>query len=127
MKMKSILLAGAVAALPLAASAQEPSRPQQQTTQQTTTQTTNESGDTKETKVVTVTGPVQSFEAGHSITITNDKGEPVTYTINESSEVPKTIEVGKSVTIRTTTLNGSPVVKSITTTTTTTTTKKRSY
>lgn len=120
MKFRSILLAGAVAALPLAALAQQQPPEQQPSRQQVTT---NESGDVK---VVTVTGTVQSFEAGHSITITNDKGEQVTYTINESSEVPKTIEVGKTVTIRTTNTSGAPVVKTITTTTTTTT-KKRSY
>jgi hypothetical protein len=128
MKLKSVLLAGAVAALPLGAFAQnDPPPPQrQQTTTQKTTTTTNEAGETKETKVITVTGTVQSFEAGHSITIVNDKGEPMTYTLIDTSEVPKTVEVGKTVTIRTTTASGSPVVKTITTTTTKET-KKKSY
>lgn len=115
MKMKSILLAGAVAALPLAALAgQEPS--QQQVTM-------NESGDMK---TVTVTGTVQSFEAGHSITLTKPNGDQVTYTINETSQVPKTVEVGKTVTINTTTVSGTPVVKTITITTTKET-KRKSY
>ena len=126
MKLKSVLLAGAVAALPLGAFAQnDPPPPQRQTTQQTTT-TTNEAGDTKETKIVTVTGMVQSFDAGHSITIVNDKGEATSYTLVDTSEVPKTVEVGKTVTIRTTSMSGSPVVKTITTTTTKET-KKKSY
>ncbi len=117
MKFKSILLAGAVAALPLAVFAQEqPAQPQQQVTM-------NDSGDMK---VVTITGTVHSFEAGRSITITNDKGEQVTYTINTSSNVPKTVEVGKTVTINTTTVAGAPVVKTITITTTKET-KKKSY
>ena len=120
MKFRSILLAGAVAALPLAALAQQQPPEQQPSRQQVTM---NESGDVK---VVTVTGTVKSFEAGHSITITNDKGEQVTYTINESSSVPKTIEVGKTVTINTTTVSGAPVVKTITVTTTKET-KRKSY
>ena len=110
MKLKSILLAGAVALLPLAASAQ-------QTTNQTTT----------ETKVVTTTGQVQAYEAGRSITITTENGEQMTFNLNDSSEVPKGLEVGKTVTVRTTTVSGSPVVKTITTTTTTKETKKKSY
>lgn len=128
MKLKSVLLAGAVAALPLGAFAQsDPPPPQRQTTTQQTTTTTNEAGDTKETtKIVTVTGMVQSFDAGHSITIVNDKGEATTYTLVDTSEVPKTVEVGKTVTIRTTSVSGSPVVKTITTTTTKET-KKKSY
>ncbi len=119
MKIKSILLAGAVAALPLAALAQQ--QPPQQPSQQQVTM--NESGDMK---VVTITGTVQSFEAGHSITITKPNGDQVTYTINESSDVPKTIEVGKTVTIQTTSASGAPVVKTITITTTKET-KRKSY
>ena len=121
MKIRSILLAGAVAALPLTALAQQ--QPSQQPPQQPSQQkvTMNESGDVK---VVTVTGTVQSFEAGHSITITKPNGDQVTYTINESSDVPKTIEAGKTVTIQTTSASGAPVVKTITITTTTTTTKE---
>lgn len=119
MKLKSILLAGAVAALPLAASAQQPNAPQP---------APNESNESMQTKVVTTTGVVRSFDAGHSITIVTSNGEPATFNLNESSDVPKTIEVGKTVTIRTTTISGSPVVQTITTTTTTTKeTKKKPY
>ncbi len=125
MKIKTILLAGAVAALPLAASAQQqPSRqppPWQQASQQPWQQpsqqqvTMNESGDMK---VVTTEGTVQAYEAGHSITITTASGEQVTYAINESSDIPKTVEIGKTVTIRTTNGSGAPVVKTVTITTT---------
>ncbi len=119
MKVKSILLVGAIAALPLAAFAQE--QPSQQPSRQQVTM--NESGDVKS---ITITGTVQSFEAGRSITITKPNGDQVTYTINESSNVPKTIEVGKTVTINTTTVSGAPVVKTITITTTKET-KRKSY
>jgi hypothetical protein len=117
MRLKSILLAGAVAALPLAALADQQSS--QQPSQQQVTM--NDSGDMK---IVTVTGTVQAFEAGRSITITNANGEQTTYTINESSNVPKTLEVGKTVTVNTTTVSGTPVVKTITITTTKETKKK---
>ncbi len=110
MKLKSILLAGAVAALPLAAFAQE---------NQTKTETT-------ETRTVMTSGTVSAFEAGRTITITNPNGESTTYTLNASSDVPKDVAVGKTVTIRTTSVQGqpSPVVKTVTVTTVT---KKKSY
>jgi hypothetical protein len=113
MKLKSILAACAIAALPYAALAQQTNPPAN-------------NSETTETKIVTVTGHVKSYDAGHTITITNDKGEQATYTLNESSEVPKDLAVGKTVTIRTETMSGSPVVKTVTITTTTTT-KKKSY
>ena len=114
MKFKSILLAGAVAALPLVAQQPPPPQPSDMETKETT-------------KVVTVTGKVQSFDVGKSITITKENGDQVTYTILASSEVPKTIEVGKTVTISTLDNSGVPVVKTVTTTTTTKETKKKSY
>lgn len=112
MKLRSILLAGAVAALPLAAVAQE-SKTEQKT-------------ETTETKTVTTNGTVSAFESGRTITITNPNGESTTYTLNESSDVPKDVAVGKTVTVRTYTVTGSPspVVKTVTVTTTT---KKKSY
>ena len=120
MKIKSILLAGAVVALPLAALAQQQPPWQQPARQQVTM---NESGDTR---VVTTEGTVQAYEAGRSITITTASGEQVTYAINESSDIPKTVEVGKEVTIRTTSGSGAPVVKTVTLTTTKEA-KKKSY
>jgi hypothetical protein len=137
MKLRSLLLAGAVTALPLSAFAQEPNpnnpnnpnnnQSQQTETNRQTTTTERQSTTTEQTDAMTTTGTVRSYEAGRSITITNDKGEPVTYVLNTSSEVPKTIEVGKTVTIRTTNTSGTPVVKTITTTTTTKETKRKSY
>ena len=126
MKIKSILLAGAVAALPLAAFAQQQPSQEQPPWQQASKQqvTMNESGDMK---VVTTEGTVQAYEAGRSITITTASGEQVTYTINESSDIPKTVEIGKTVTIRTTSGSGAPVVKTVTITTTTKETKRKSY
>ena len=124
MKISSILLAGAVAALPLVASAQDPNAPQERRSSQSTTTTTEEA--TNESKAATViTGKVQSYEAGHSITLLNDKGDASTYVLTDATTAPKGLEVGKTVTIRTTTVSGSPVVKMITTTTTTTTKESR--
>jgi len=102
MKFKSILLAGAVAALPLVAIAQQPP-PRQQPPG-------NDSG---EMKLVTATGTVQSFDAGRSITITTASGDQVTYTLNESSVIPKTVEIGKTVTITATSNASGSVVKTI--------------
>jgi hypothetical protein len=123
MKLKMFLVAGALAALPIAALAQQPAQQQTTTTTSTTSDASGES-----TKVVTVTGAVQSYEVGHSITIAGPDGELTTYVIDESSQIPKIVEVGKTVTIETTTVSGTPMVKTLTVkrTTKTTTTKKKS-
>lgn len=67
-----------------------------------------------------MTGTVQAYDLGHSITITNNTGEQTTYTINSSSTLPKTIEVGKTVTLKTYTVSGTPIVKTVTVTRTST-------
>src|SRR5205814_1535457 len=71
--------------------------------------------DENETKTttVTVTGTVQSYEPGRTITVVGDNGEATTYTINESSHLPKTVTVGKTVTVHTTSISGSPVVQTV--------------
>jgi len=76
--------------------------------------------------VATVTGTVQAYEAGRSITITRPDGTQVTYTITAQSAVPQKLTTGKTVTVRTRTVSGQPTVERVTytTTTTTTTTKK---
>ena len=96
------------------APAQEPPAPQEQTTQQTTT-----------SRVTTVTGTVQAYEPGQSITIVGPDRKVTTYTISEDVQAPQTIAVGKRVTFKTTTVSGKPAVQSFTTKTTTKTTKSK--
>jgi hypothetical protein len=77
-------------------------------------------------EVTTVTGTVQAYEAGRSITITRPDGSQVTYTITAQSAVPQKLTTGKTVTVRTTRVSGQPTVQRVTYTTTTTTTTKKS-
>jgi len=95
-KFKSLLMALVLAAMPVFAFA-----------------------DDNETKTTTVTvyGTVQSYEPGKSITVVGDDGTTTTYTITESSQLPKTVTVGKTVTVHTTTVSGAPVVQTVTYTT----------
>src|SRR5262249_55288785 len=97
------------------APAQEPPvSTQEQTTQQTMT-----------TKVTTVSGTVQAYEPGQSITIVGPDKKVTTYTISEGVQAPQTVAVGKTVTFTTTTVSGKPAVQSFTTTTKTTKTKSK--
>ena len=75
------------------------------------------SGETK-TTTTTVYGTVSAFEPGQSITITREQGEPVTYVVDQQSQLPSDLAVGKKVTVRTTTIKGSPVARTVTDTTT---------
>lgn len=84
---------------------------------------TNASGQTK-TTTTTVYGTVKSFEPGQSISIERPGQETVTYTIDAESQLPSDLAVGKSVTIQTTTVSGSPVARRITYRTTTKTKTK---
>jgi len=89
------------------------------TTQSTTTQEASPDAD-----VTTVTGTVQAYESGRSITITKPDGTQVTYVVNAQSAVPQKLVTGKTVTVRTTKVSGQPTVQRVTYTTTTTTTTK---
>src|SRR5215470_17842199 len=86
---------------------------------------TNASGQTK-TTITTVYGKVTAFQPGQSISIEEPGQRTVTYTIDSSSELPADMAIGKTVTIQTTTVSGSPnpVVRKITYRTTTKTTEK---
>jgi hypothetical protein len=96
------------------APAQEPpASTQEQTTRETAT-----------TKVTTVSGTVQAYEPGQSITIVGPDKKVTTYTISEGVQAPQTVAVGKKVTFTTTTVSGKPAVQSFTTTTKTTKTTK---
>ena len=97
------------------APAQEPpASTQEQTTRETTT-----------TKVTTVSGTVQAYEPGQSITIIGPDKKVTTYTISQGIEAPQTVAVGKRVTFTSTTVSGKPAVQSFTTTTKTTKTKSK--
>jgi len=67
----------------------------------TTTETTrtNPEGETTTETTTTVSGTVQAYEAGKSITITRPDGTRVTYLINAESQLPAGIAVGHRVTI----------------------------
>jgi hypothetical protein len=87
---------------------------------------TNASGQTK-TTITTVYGTVTAFEPGQSISIEGPEQRTVTYTIDSSSQLPSDLAIGKTVTIETTTVSGSPspVVRKIRYRTTTKTIEKK--
>jgi hypothetical protein len=75
-------------------------------------------------KTTRVMGTVQTYEAGKSVTVLRPDGSTVTYVINDRSQLPADVAVGKKVTIMTTTGSSSQPVVGRMTYTTTTTTKK---
>ena len=68
----------------------------ERTTRETRTQPSGESTTTSST---TITGTVQGYEAGKSITVTRPDGTQVTYVINEHSQLPAGIAIGRRVVI----------------------------
>jgi len=84
---------------------------------------TNAQGDSTKTETTTVTGTVSSYEPGQFIAITGPDHQVVKYTITRESQLPQEVAVGKTVTIRTTTLNGAPTVRQVTITRTKTKTQ----
>jgi len=79
------------------------------------------SGATTRTTTTTISGRVDAYEAGRTLTITRFDGSKVTYVINEKSKVPRDLVIGKTVSILplATTGPGAPVVQTITYITTT--------
>jgi hypothetical protein len=61
---------------------------------------THPSGAVTKTVTTSVTGTVEAYEAGKTITITRPGGERVTYVINEKSTIPADLAIGKTVTLR---------------------------
>ena len=90
----------------------------------TTTERTemSPSGDTSKTTTTTISGTVSAFEPGQFVTIERPDHQTVRYTITQESQLPQDLTVGKTVTIRTTTVNGAQVAKQVTITKTKTTT-----
>ena len=91
----------------------------------TTTEKTemSPSGETSKTTTTTISGTVSAFEPGQFITIERPDHQTVRYTITQESQLPQDLTVGKTVTIRTTTVNGAQVAKQVTITKTKTRTQ----
>jgi len=79
------------------------------------------SGATTRTTTTNISGKVEAYEAGKTLTITRSDGSKVTYVINEKSKVPADLVIGKTVSILplTTSGSGETVVQTITYVTTT--------
>jgi len=79
------------------------------------------SGATTRTTTTTISGQVAAYEAGKTLTITRFDGSKVTYVINEKSNLPPDLAIGKTVSILplATTGPGEPVAQTITYVTTT--------
>ncbi len=79
------------------------------------------SGVTTRTTTTNISGKVDAYEAGKTLTLTRSDGSKVTYLINDKSSVPADLVIGKTVSILplTTTVPGEQVVQTITYTTTT--------
>jgi len=90
-------------------------------TKKTTEKTEVSPSGTTQTTTTTVTGTVQAFSPGQSITIEDPNHQVVTYTVDKESELPPEVTVGKTVTVRTTRIAGIklPVVRKVTITTVT--------
>jgi hypothetical protein len=90
---------------------------------------TSPSGAMTTTRTTTIDGVVQSFDAGKSITLTRPDGTTVTYVINDRSQIPTDMVVGKRVVIRTVPLTGSNdlAVEKVTYTTTKTKSKTNKH
>lgn len=91
----------------------------------TTTEKTemSPSGDTSKTTTTTISGTVSAFEPGQFITIESPDHQTVRYTITQESQLPQDLTIGKTVTVRTTTINGAQVAKQVTITKTRTRTQ----
>jgi hypothetical protein len=57
------------------------------------------SGVTSRTTTTDVSGKVEAYEAGKTLTITRADGSKVTYLINDKSKVPADLVIGKTITI----------------------------
>ncbi len=81
------------------------------------------SGETTRTTTTNVSGKVEAYEAGRTLTITQSDGSKVTYLVNEKSNIPADLVVGRTVSIRplANPASSQPVAETITYVTTTTT------
>ena len=73
------------------------------------------SGATTRTTTTEISGKVEAYEAGKTLTILRSDGSKVTYVINEKSKVPAGLVIGRTVTIvPLATESGEPVAETIT-------------
>ncbi|MCA1580508.1 MAG: hypothetical protein LC796_03785 [Acidobacteria bacterium] len=95
------------------------SRSQQSKTTTTTSASGTDSGappqtmQTTTTRATSISGTVQAYEPGQSITVVGPNSKTTTYTITTDSQLPKDVAVGKQVTVQTTVVSGKPVVRSV--------------
>lgn len=61
---------------------------------------THPSGAVTKTTTTSITGTVEAYEAGKTITITRPGGARVTYVINAESQIPADLVVGKTITLQ---------------------------
>jgi hypothetical protein len=61
---------------------------------------TNPAGETTRTTTTSIEGTVQAYEPGHSVTITRPDGTQVTYMINERTQLPAGLAVGRTIFLR---------------------------
>jgi len=74
---------------------------------------THPSGVTTTTTTTTISGTVQAYEAGKSITVTRADGTQVTYVINDASQLPADMAVGRRIVLYPATTGSEPVVERI--------------
>jgi hypothetical protein len=80
------------------------------------------SGATTRTTTTKVSGTVDAYEAGKTLTVTRADGTKVTYLLNRKSKVPASLVIGKTVSVLPiSTESGDPVAQTVTYVTTTTT------
>jgi len=84
---------------------------------------TSPSWDMTKTTTTTISGMVSAFEPGQFITIESPDHQTVRYTITKESQLPQDVAVGKTVTIRTYTNNGTQFARQVTITKTKTKTR----
>jgi hypothetical protein len=76
-------------------------------------------GATSLTTTTSISGKVEAYEAGKTLTLTRADGSKVTYVINAKSKVPSNLVVGQTVSILPAAGSGEPVAQTVTTVTTT--------
>jgi len=75
---------------------------------------TSPSGETMKTTTTTIEGTVSAYEPGQFITIEKPDHKTVRYTITQESQLPQDLAIGKTVTIRTYTNNGTEFARQVT-------------
>ena len=61
---------------------------------------TNAMGETSTSTSTNIIGTVQAFEPGKSVTITRDDGTEVTYIVNDHTQLPTGLAVGRTILLR---------------------------